>query len=361
MKLLENFYSLILTHFNVYLKNIDRLLIEHNKHNIIPWDKSILSSSYLHINVLNDIKTHMKVSFKYLYTFDNTYINLTILYDKYNDQRTKYLIFMLNYFVYLLNRLNPVSGSGTRRINLTLINSKLRKIKPKNNNILTSENINTGLTLSTNDLEGEIIVYREEEMTKVLIHELIHFYNLDADYISSNAEHDLNMFFRLINSSIKVNESYTDTLACMINIALYSILEEKGSYIKFRSNLVNETRFIIDQAYNVLDYNGYIIDNHVLKRKCLSSDIVKCHNSESTHVISYYVLKASNFNNLNKFLEYINKYNYKLLNTTEYINLLKKNISKLIKKLNKNGKTIDSLRMTSLDIENLNIMNLMKK
>jgi hypothetical protein len=102
---------------------------------------------------------------------------------------------------------------------------------------------------------------------------------------------------------------------------------------------------MINQAYNVLTYTGYkIIDDKIE----ITSPV-----NESTHVISYYVLKASNFNNIDKFLEYLYKYKYNLINNVEYINLLKININLLIKNFKGNKKEINSLKMTNLDINKL--------
>ena len=52
------------------------------------------------------------------------------------------------------------------------------KILPVANKILSAVNVNSGYTSFYNDLR-EIVIYRKEEWFKVLIHELMHYYDYD--------------------------------------------------------------------------------------------------------------------------------------------------------------------------------------
>jgi hypothetical protein len=212
-----------------------------------------------------------------------------------------------------------------------------------------------------NAIEGDVIVYRSEEMTKVLIHELIHFYDFDRKHIGSNVERELNMYFNLTGKTITVNESFTDTFACLINTVIYSIfqypliIDAKQFVAKFMINYEKEKAFITSQAANVLKHQGY---NITQRGKIIKTTA----NHEKTHVISYYVLKAANFNNIERFIDFLHRYNYHLDNPIEYIELLKANIKILadILYIFKNANHLNSLRMTSLDIDLFHKVKLLK-
>jgi hypothetical protein len=324
----------------------------------IPNEYSYLQSgSFLHENIVANINKTMKYVFKTIYIFDNVEVDINIIYDHFDEQRNNYLIFIVNLVIYILN----MYESTPRKLRLLLIHCPLKKTKPENKGILTSDNVNTGVTMMNSATNGDIIVYRSEEMTKVLIHELIHFYNFDRKNIGSNVEKDLNMYFKIVGKTINVNESFTDTLACLFNIVIYTAFKNPNTindhdfYKLFIKNFEEEKAFILGQAVNVLDYIGYNTSN---------PGIIKINkpNNEQTHVISYYVLKAANFNNISSFINFIIQYKYYLENPIEYIEMLKTNIKLLTKnvKFYTSTKHLSSLRMTSLDIDLLHKVKLLK-
>ena len=122
-----------------------------------------------------------------------------------------------------------------------------------------------------------------------------------------------------MGKSITINESFTDTFACLLNIIIYTLLNnKKNNYRKFLQNFIKEQKFIINQSINILKYLGYkVTKNRIYNNKLIN---------EKTHIISYYVLKAANFNKIDIFINYLNKYNYHLGNAEEYVELLTKNI-----------------------------------
>jgi hypothetical protein len=211
---------------------------------------------------------------------------------------------------------------------------------------LTSEHVNSGVTtLRIHQLrdKGTVVVYREEEMTKVLIHELIHYIGIDFKNIDSKDEQELNEYFKLIGrKSININESFTDTLACLINTGLYTLLG-RGDYNEFIINLKKERKFILDQAQKVLINGGYMIVDDVI--------VATKSSRESTHVMSYYVLKAANFVEIQWFLQYLVDNDYCLDDKGTYIDLIKGNINRLTKvmKLNNRNNMDNSLKMSHLD------------
>jgi hypothetical protein len=169
-------------------------------------------------------------------------------------------------------------------------------------------------------------------------------------------ETSLNQYFKIDaaqGKSITMNESFTDTLACLINICLFTLYKNpalnKNIHLYLRQvnkHFERDKSHIILQAIKVLEYNQYIItptsihrDNYII---------------EKTHVISYYVLKALMFIFLNDFLLYLKKYKFFMNDSNEYINIVLKNIEQFCTILYyyKNFKKINSksLKMSSLDI-----------
>jgi hypothetical protein len=276
----------------------------------------------------------MTTEFKYRYTFDNVNIDLTIIYKKYDEKRTKYLLMMLNLVVYILNGFKKEN----KEIKVVLIHCGLKKLKPDNATLLTSYHVNSGV--SDNE---QVIVYRSEEMTKVLIHELVHFYGFDNHYLINsqinsniNIEASLNKLFNFNMSckSILIYDAYTDTFACLLNIMVYTLLNHND----YQQNLSKERDYILNQASNVLSHIGY--------NKKLETKNAYC---ETTNVMSYYVLKAILFVDIDKFIEYLEKYNYQLENAREFIDLIFRNKDKFLEIIKTKNKDLNTLRMSNLD------------
>lgn len=357
---MENFVTRIFYRFHDFLRFARGLYKEIKEPSLSAFNMKdfplLQAGSFLHSNIVQNIAETMKFSFKVKYIFDGTEVDLNILYEDFDESRNNYLLFTVNLMIFILN----MYKKNHKKLRLLLVYCPLKKMKPSKEKQLTSENVNTGVTMM-NSVEGDVIIYRAEEMTKVLIHELIHFYDFDRKHISSNVEKDLNMYFGLVGKTITVNESFTDTFACLINLCIYTlfkhplVVHDDKFYKMFLVNFEQEKKFIISQAANVLKYLGYNISQ---RGKILKSKL----NYEQTHVISYYVLKAANFNNIIKFIEYLNKFNYHLNNPIEYVDVLKHNMVILTNILYTyaESKHLNSLKMTSLDVGLFYKVNLLK-
>lgn len=208
------------------------------------------------------------------------------------------------------------------------------------NNALTAFNVNSGF--SSPDM---VVVYRREEMVKVLMHELIHFYDRDAkNKITPDQENFFNVLFKIKCKSVIINECFTDTLACLVNTYLYSIIEGNGDLSTFAKNLKKEQAFIFQQAHKVLHLNKYFIEDNILKRH---GDVC-----EQTNVTSYYILKALLFLDIDKFIDYLKINEYSLNNVNMFITLLHTQCKDIHKLFEYPVKT-KSLKFSSLDITKL--------
>jgi len=190
-----------------------------------------------------------------------------------------------------------------------------KKMKTK---ILTPDQVNTG---STNMLTGVIQIWRQEEVYKTTIHELIHLFHLDGFHCLELSEY-YKKKYQCTSQDVLINEAVTDFWAILINIFLTTKLVNK-SYDEFVLFINCEKTFIKYQAQKILNLNK----NYNLY----------------TNVLSYYVVKAELFENLSRTLKIIdvkiNNYNklYKYLQT----------IKKIQQNKNINDKT---LRMSIIEL-----------
>ena len=193
---------------------------------------------------------------------------------------------------------------------------------------LTSININSGLSYDNN-----IIIYRKEELLKVLVHEMIHILDIDVKYENDN--HKKIILNKLCVNSLLINESYVETWANILNIYLTLIENNRvvtnEEYIK---NFIEEKKFSISQCCKIIMYFKYLSDNKCTKQI-----------NDKTNILSYILLKTYNLIYINKFLKkykgvdtiIIQKYNY--LDYINYldqimnykINIFEKNIEKMKK------------------------------
>lgn len=172
--------------------------------------------------------------------------------------------------------------------------------------VLHPIHVNSGVTTVYHNRSIQIVVFRYEEVIKVFIHEMIHALRVDMGLKSFdyNAEKPLMARFATGNEPLVINESFTDTWACLINTCIFTWL-----YTKTRSDAQSDTQSdtqsdapeILKHSFDI--EKEYIIDkgkslyNHIMSTISDNGKFV-----EKSHVISYYILKAANFANIERFL-----------------------------------------------------------
>jgi hypothetical protein len=136
------------------------------------------------------------------------------------------------------------------------------------------------------------VIYRREEMHKVIVHELMHIWGIDC---GSSVPKDsvIQTFFNIVcdMNGLRLGEAYNDALACLYLITL-RIYFKRG----------------IDDFYRVW--------THELKRgqkwtASVAGNVIRFYKNKSwhekTHVFSYYVGKAIIFMHLEQFDDWLNK------------------------------------------------------
>lgn len=129
-----------------------------------------------------------------------------------NDLR-KYIPHLERYFI------ENIMDLPTTNINIVLILSKkVKMIDISKSKIINTNNINSGVCIhSSNPKDVHIIIYRKEDLMKVLFHEIIHYIGADLRFYDdkiNNIETMIHTYIpSLSNVDIYFNEAFTEALA----------------------------------------------------------------------------------------------------------------------------------------------------
>lgn len=165
----------------------------------------------------------------------------------------------------------------------------LPKIFPSKAGLISMDNINSAVTMVSEWKNGNIILYRKEEILKVLIHELIHSNLSDWNLIISR--HPKKYIFNKLfctNYTIQINEAYTESMATMIYI-YYKNIVNKGRLRELNIAFERELKYsnyICSKIFNHYKLNS-IYD--IMKK----DDTGKCKAVflQDSNLFSYYILK----------------------------------------------------------------------
>lgn len=140
----------------------------------------------------------------------------------YHETTDNYLVKMIKQQLKNLNTYftKNIGDLGTRKINIVLILSKKAKfIDKRKSKVIDTENINSGVCIHHNDSEAvHIIIYRKEDLMKVLFHEIIHYIGADLRFYDESKIHNIKTMIQtyipsLSNIDIYFNEAFTEALA----------------------------------------------------------------------------------------------------------------------------------------------------
>jgi len=207
-------------------------------------------------------------------------------------------------------------------INVRILMSNRKKVFSSNRHdiLLTPMNINSG-----SSMRGEWVnVWRGEEMEKVLMHELQHFFRFDF-YILDNGYKQLEQqIYNLFNINLdRINESYNETVAGIINM----LYQTKKYNLKLNKVYHYEMLYLLLQSSKILLYlNNYNMNTTY-------EDIYNIDIKQTTSALSYYIIKTIIFYDINNFLSLMQDFNLKC-NTKEHIDKYNTYITQLIKQDN---------------------------
>lgn len=202
----------------------------------------------------------------------------------------------------------------------------------------TPENINSG---STN--REDIIVWRKEDILKVIIHEIIHLMGFDNVHDTAPIIEHYNQKYDLANKKLNVYEAYTEIWALLIHcyyLASVSLSQHITLYQLFSAYVLIEKSWCNELAGKLLTF---------FRSK---EDV-----DQETNTLSYYIIKTELLNDLKGFLEVCSSPTLTIVskNNAQFLDHLK-NCSKLVKK-----KTYQKKLSSTMIISSLNLHYAMKK
>lgn len=216
---------------------------------IVKIKKHKIKSKFLEIN----IPKSYEICHFLIYNYKNIKIKFEF-YDKFINKKKANKV-----FIFLLNIINILYNKSINKLNIKIINYNQPKTIP-HDNIFRPFNINSGYTILQNKYKSTVVVFRKNEMYKVLIHELIHAFRIgDFNFIIKEIDEKYPN-----NGNNLINEAITETYACI----LYNNLR-KGN---FKDNIEKEKLYSIKLA----EFIKYIIKDTI----------------QISNIVSYTILKA---------------------------------------------------------------------
>lgn len=324
-----NFDDVIIADYNDSISNILNKNKDLSKFINVNFYGNKLISDFISSRIVRNIINNL--FYKAEYSFNKREI---VIYSKsdINDNLINKIDSILNFFDYITKK------SNYYKIDIYLSDEK-KKIN-FSNTFLGSDNINSGLTLP----KYYIVLFREEELIKVLFHELIHYLDLDM----RNYQNELLFLYKDINltaNMINPNEAYTETLALILmNIWEYQYRKINiNDFINYKIDI--EFFWSLIQITKILKFFNYKSLNSLFTKK--SAFIQK------TNVLSYFFLKTIFLMNINLIFQdlhlhnlYINRKRINTIKNNSNLRQLETFIDKVYPLYDKNNFDKTTLRMT---------------
>jgi len=233
-----------------------------------------------------------------------TFIDEEFLQGKYD----KYIYRILTWMNFVL----PYSKKNcSKELSIFIYLTGLKKRLPISSlQVLDQIHVNTAYTF-TCSVNNEIIIFRQEEWFKVLIHETFHNLGLDFADMDNSACHQVILSIFPIQSQVNLCESYTECWAKILNIVFctyFSLhLERKGILEEFLSTIEKtmymEQCFSYFQMVKTLRFMGLtyqdLFSNDV-ERKTLRESLYR----EKTNVFAYYIITTLLLANYQSFMNW---------------------------------------------------------
>ena len=206
---------------------------------------------------------------------------------------------------------NYACSKCSRRLNINVYLTDHTKTLPRFGSVIGRSNVNTAYTTPCAE-STNICIFREQEWTKVLIHESFHCLGLDfSEMQNTNADALIGNIFK-VNADIRLFEAYCEIWAEIIHsmfLAFFStkLKDNYGIMMgKLDRILETEARFSLFQCIKVLDFNN-------MKYTDLFMESKRRLYREDSHVLSYYIIKSLLMFNKNAFINWCSQNNKVLL------------------------------------------------
>lgn len=216
-------------------------------------------------------------------------------------------------------------------INIIIVPTNKKKLLPSSKNKIIGPNeVNSGANIFWGNDKQVLLIWRLEEIEKVLLHELIHYFKIDKGINERDYQ-----------------EAFTETLT-IIYYTLYRLINNNKSFTKFKIDINKELDFSIGQLVKLIKYWYPKKIPEIIYKSPIPNDVIN-KISPDTSVLGYYWIKTALLYNLvkNDDINLLLNSNKKKIKNRIMKSLRDKDFQNLIKKkYNKNEDGTNTLRMT---------------
>lgn len=294
-KLIDNMNTL---DFSYYLQPISNNKMKNMLgENIITRTNNDLNKKHNNTYIAIDLFKNRWKKTSFIVRKGNQTIYIEFNYTNNEDRSSfKHIINFMMIYIHQIESLF-LKSCAEFRIIFYLSDEKKRFVKREilNQEVINCDNVNSGVTFFYQDLPL-IVIYRKEELLKVLIHELLHLYETHPieqydiyydDYCKNNWK--INR-----NGSLNLYEGYVETLATILHSFIYTYCIHK------RKTTIARIKKVINKEIN---YSKKLLNDI----RSLQKDNYL---NEETNVFSYFYVKTSLIQDLDSFFVSIDPNNY---------------------------------------------------
>ena len=290
-------------------KLIYKIINDQNKRNIL---EKIYSNYFIPINIIKWIEE--KANNYTLIKLNNNIINATIHIIYENDDLSLELQNNIIKIVQWLIEINLLKFNNKKILEIYLYLSPYEKQTSCNCKVdntfchLKRSNINSGSSFHLNWIQ----IFRKEEILKVLIHELIHYLELDLNkhskYLNSLCSH---IYINKLSDKILINESYTEFFALYLHTIFIS--KKINSTFSIKQNNINSDKLNPNYQYQINQFEDTFWRLYLDEEKFILYQINKIFKNYSIDNIEY-------FSKPNNFIQYTNVLSYFIIKYLLFIN-----------------------------------------
>ena len=258
--------------------------------------------------IINWIDNNIKYNYNSYINIKNRKININIYSSKTINNISNYFFKIEKILLILTNYSNK---DCSKNIDIKIYLTPFKKIWDINKPIDVL-NVNTGYSTIGCIHHSSLLLFRQEEWYKVLIHELMHNLNLDFANIYREKYKLILKDNFYVNSKYDLTETYCEFWARQLNLIIYSYLKIGNKkifdnfYQIYRFALKKELKFSLQQANK------------------LSEIIYQSKYNEKTNVFCYYLLTSVLMFYCDNFIKWCKNNNNSLINfKKDNINILK--------------------------------------
>ena len=311
---------------------LEKLKIDRKDISLKRNDKIMDEGDFISSKISNYINKELKYKYTLSYRYKDNKIKVRYFRKSELKNINKLLEIVINRIIFMMKITDTYKD-----VNMFIYDTPFKKKLPcksfeKCKKNLSVDDINTGYSWSNN-----IVIYRKEELLKLIIHEMIHLLDIDVKYEgNSNMKNKFLKSLCIESFNVLINESYVETWAIIIHMYIGLLEQKRNNYLNYEKYFKKTLLFNYNQVlkilifYNINNFEDILNGNGSCKR------IIDF----KMNLFSYHILKLLNLIIINKFIKRYSEKKLKNIikkeyNFDEYIEYLSNNIGKMSKIINK--------------------------